>query len=61
MNNVWEQWLEDNYKYMAVAVQKTEKDRCAVLRFANICEKHGVSFKSVMEIMDEFMKVKADD
>ena len=61
MNNVWSQWLEDNYKYVAMALQTTEEDRYAVLKLADICKKHGVSLKSYIEILTEFGKEGKDD
>lgn len=61
MNNIWSQWRDDNYKYLAMAFQTTEKDRQGVLKLANICEKHGVSFKTYLDILAEFGKEDADD
>lgn len=58
-NDVWEKWLEDNYKYIVMAMQPTEKDRNNTLKLANICEKHGVSFKTYLDILTEFGKEDA--
>lgn len=61
MNDFWSQWLEDNYKYIAVAMQPTEKDRNNVMRLAEICKKHNVSLKTYMDILIEFGKEDSHD
>lgn len=61
MTDVWLSWLEDNYKYFAVALQNSDEDRHNVLKLARICEKHGISFKSVVEIISEFNAGEKDD
>lgn len=55
-NDIWTKWLEDNYKYIAMAMQSTEKDRQMVLKLANICEKRGVSLRTFLEIVNEVNK-----
>lgn len=60
MNNIWAEWLEDNYKYIVMAMQTTEKDRLNVLKLADICEKHGVSLKTYLDILTEFGKEDDD-
>ena len=54
--NIWAKWLEDNYKYMVMGFAETERDRKQIMVLANICEKHGVSFKTYMDILSEFNK-----
>lgn len=52
-NDLWAEWLEENYKYIMVAMQKTNEERSNTLKIAGVCEKHGVSFKSFLEIITE--------
>lgn len=56
MNDIWKQWIEDNFKYIAMAVQSTEEDREQVSKLARVCEKYGVSFKTYCDILSEFGK-----
>lgn len=54
MIDIWSQWLDDNFKYFAVALQTNDIDRNNVLKLATICEKYGVSFKTYVDILTEF-------
>ena len=51
--NPWNQWLEDNYKYVVMGYVRTERDRDQVMKLATACEKHGVSFKTFIDIISE--------
>ena len=50
-------WLNDNYPYIVAAMQKTNKERENIFRLAEICKNHGVSFKTFLDIGNEWNEV----
>lgn len=57
----WSAWLEDNYKYVLMGLCDNVKDRANVMHLAEICKKHNVSLKVVMDIINEFNEVTKND
>ena len=54
--NFLEQWLEVNYKFIAMALAETEEARVMISKASDACEKHNVSFKTFMDILGEVNK-----
>ena len=54
--NFLEQWLEDNYKYIAMALAENDEVRVMISKLSDSCKKHNVSFKTFVDILGEVNK-----
>lgn len=55
--NEWVRWMEDNYRYILLGGCKTRAEQETVNALADICKKHNVSLKTVVDIFNELNEV----
>ena len=53
MLNCWEEWVKTNYKYILLGFANDQETQNQIHKIAEACEKHGVSLKTFVEILQE--------
>ena len=53
MDNIWKNWLEDNYLYVLLGFTQDEESQKQFRKIAKACEKRGISFKKFCEVLNE--------
>ena len=51
--DIWKKWLEDNWLYVYLGMEQDDNQRQLFIKLKESCDKHGVSFKTVTDILCE--------